>query len=173
MLLYFKWIILKRWKAPGFRSNELPPGVPGKEGRALESQVSAHTPSAQEPGKKTAEGSSLTGGSCASHGGPSSTPLHARTRCQDRLSWRKHLQMPLYPSGKKWANPAEQTPAHGFAFVFISQNEAVPVADSGWIYLKYVSKAQSWSGFQTTTGSMGIQINISFCSFSLKMISPW
>lgn len=48
-----------------------------------------------------------------------------------KVDWRKHLQMPLYPSGKKWANPAEQTPAHGFAFVFISQNEAVPVADSG------------------------------------------
>lgn len=131
MLLYFKWIILKCWKAQGFRSDELPPGVPGKEGRALESQVSAHTPLAQEPGKKTAEGSSLTVGNCASHGGHSSTPLHARTQYQGRLSWRKHLQTPLYPSGKKWANPAEQTPAHGFAFVFISQIEAVLVTDSG------------------------------------------
>jgi len=35
--------------------------------------------------------------------------------------------MPLHQSEKKWANLAEHTTAHGFAFVLISENEAVSV----------------------------------------------
>ena len=69
--------------------------------------------------------------SSASHSGHSSKHLHAGTQCQTTTTKRKHLQMPLHQCGKKWANPAEQTTAHGFAFVFTSENEAVSVLDSG------------------------------------------
>lgn len=69
------------------------------------------------------------GSGWAHDGGHCSKHLHARSHCIRQLSWRKHLQTPLHLPGKKQVNPAGQTTAQGFAFVSISQNEAVSDLD--------------------------------------------
>lgn len=60
------------------------------------------------------------------HSGHSPKALHARTAAE-----KTPANAPASVWGGKWANPAEQTTAQGFAFVFTALNEAVSLLGSG------------------------------------------
>lgn len=60
------------------------------------------------------------------HSGHSPKALHARTAAE-----KTPANAPASIWGGKWANPAEQTTAQGFAFVFTALNEAVSLLGSG------------------------------------------
>lgn len=60
------------------------------------------------------------------HSDHSSKPLRARTTTE-----KTPANAPASIWGGKWANPAEQATAQGFAFVFMALNEAVSLLGSG------------------------------------------
>lgn len=81
-------------------------------------------------------------------------PLFQSPACQDYHREKTPANAPASIWGGKGANPAEQTTAQGFAFVFMALNGAVSLLGSGWMQGKCAVHVKS------NLGPFGVELGL-------------